>query len=471
MISQHDHRTEASIASMEGQGALSRGDTDHARECFKRAAKLLEDQVKSASKTSEKQLLRFLAASQYFKGGLYEEALKLCRKIDKRLLPKNVQHLYPAFLRDVQTRSSPKYEGEFRFALVRAYRQPDPQKVLELLKNEPFILSPAALAFTRAVACEDLKDYRAAALFFAKAHSLQPHDLESQYVSAALPLQLMGQPNREDEVAEYIAFQLQYLPVFSTFITASLLNYYRKSKAASPNEARGFARQQISYFEQARTVYQTKAEMYRSHPELRELLMLGFNSAPFGYIRLGEKQKALEICDEAVALSPMSPWPYTMRGLMTYPAERANSDFRQAVDLKDPSYTPYYYLAHDALKRSEYDEAIRWAESAIERQPSPSIEAQLCGWIAIAKDELGFSREVVKEWFQRARDLESSPEIEQNYLLFQSRGAATNGHLGYDFNPPPEPLNHPLNLFPKSNSLDRTTRDRMISQTLSLVGA
>lgn len=74
------------------------------------------------------------------------------------------------------------------------------------------------------------------------------------------------------------------------------------------------------------------------------------------------------------------------------------------------------------MERGEYIEAIRLAESALARHPKQSIEAQLWGWIAIAKDALESPREEVEKWFQRAVALDPSNEdITHNYRLFRSR--------------------------------------------------
>ena len=53
------------------------GDTDRARACYLEAGKLIEASIANERKQSEKHLLRFLAASQYYHGGHYEKALAL----------------------------------------------------------------------------------------------------------------------------------------------------------------------------------------------------------------------------------------------------------------------------------------------------------------------------------------------------------------------------------------------------------
>jgi hypothetical protein len=56
----------------------------------------------------------FLAASQYYRGGHYQKALALARKVQQRMLPDEVARLFPAFWRDVQDRASPDYPTRSR---------------------------------------------------------------------------------------------------------------------------------------------------------------------------------------------------------------------------------------------------------------------------------------------------------------------------------------------------------------------
>lgn len=94
----------ATVAAAEGQAAFGVGDTALARRKYAEAGAILERELKVRHGGSEKQLLRFLAATQYFKGGDYPKARELANKIDARVLPKNVRGLLPQFLKDVKLR-------------------------------------------------------------------------------------------------------------------------------------------------------------------------------------------------------------------------------------------------------------------------------------------------------------------------------------------------------------------------------
>lgn len=60
------------IATAEGQAALAAGDTRLAQEKFAEAGSILEHEMQSATEEEQEHLLRFLAATQFYKGGPHE---------------------------------------------------------------------------------------------------------------------------------------------------------------------------------------------------------------------------------------------------------------------------------------------------------------------------------------------------------------------------------------------------------------
>src|SRR5262249_51582156 len=137
------------LASAEGFAALGVGDTALARKKHAEAGAILERDMK-AHRGSDKQLLRFLAATQYYKGGDYQKAKELANKIDARALPKHVRGLLPQFLNDVKFRASPNYEIGVRKTLLALWLQNEHEKALDVLKEHPYVIPPDRLAFLRA---------------------------------------------------------------------------------------------------------------------------------------------------------------------------------------------------------------------------------------------------------------------------------------------------------------------------------
>jgi len=154
----------ATLAVAEAQSALAAGDTPHARKMYGAAARLLANKI-ATPRQSDKHLFRFLAASQYYHGGLYRKALHLCRRVEQRLLPDEVRHLFPKFFHDVKSRAAPSYEKRVREELLNLLTRQENSRILEKLQEHPYVLQPGILALLRAHACENLGNFPAAAIF------------------------------------------------------------------------------------------------------------------------------------------------------------------------------------------------------------------------------------------------------------------------------------------------------------------
>lgn len=88
---------EVTRLTLEAETALGRGETVRARKLFEQAGTRLKAAAERIRRRGERDAGMYLAATQFFKGGLYEEALHLCRHIQASKLPPNVNHSYPAF--------------------------------------------------------------------------------------------------------------------------------------------------------------------------------------------------------------------------------------------------------------------------------------------------------------------------------------------------------------------------------------
>lgn len=183
----------ATLAAAEGQAALAVGDTALARRKYAEAGAVLEREMKARHGGGEKQLLRFLAASQYYKGGDYRKAAELANKIDARALPGNVRGLLPQFLKDVKRRTAPGYALSIRRAVHSLWLERKPQEAIGLLQEHPYVYDAAGLAFMRAVLCEHLGKYRAAALFYNSVFRYAPGVTDTIFLTAAHPLVLTVQ--------------------------------------------------------------------------------------------------------------------------------------------------------------------------------------------------------------------------------------------------------------------------------------
>jgi len=416
-----DRDGRSTVAAAEAQAALASGDTPRAQEKYREAGALLERCIPNHRRQSEKHLIRFLAATQYYKGGLYHKALNLCEHIQKNLLPPDVVSLFPPFIRDVKSRASADYTSRVRKELLRSWTSQDNPRILGLLQDHPYVLPPGGVAFFRAVICENMKSYEAAAAFYAEALRWNPNDPSLIFAAVALPLKFPSEA-RIDEAWEYVQKLLKTIPHAATFAVASIVCFHRATAAADDKEQRRLSNDQIRYFDEAWAAYLSLSKDQAKDPELYLILDLAFETAAISLFRLGEQLRAKQVCDEAIRLGPHSPNTWTVRGIVTYPSDGAVADFQNAIALGDDTYFPYFYLAHNALARSDYSGAVQFCQEALKTRAKPNrrIEASLYGWLASSKYVLGSEKDEVETLFHIGRQIDpENLDLEENYRVFR----------------------------------------------------
>jgi tetratricopeptide (TPR) repeat protein len=419
-----DASGESTRAAAEAQAALAAGNTERAAVLFKSAAELLEARIANARKQSDKHLLRFLAASQYYHGGLYPRAQELSRKIEARLLPPETRAVFENYVRDLRDRSASDYGLRMRTAFARAWKDENYQKVLSLLQDHPYVLPPAKMAYFRALCCRSLGESRAAILFFEDALRFAPEDLDLIHAAGSNALVLAGQ-DRLADAWTHIRHQLDSTGhVFPTII-ASLIRSFQARVAESEAEKQELLREQIKYFEKAWNLYHQLPAKHQDDPDTRKLIELALEAAALGMWRLGDKAESRRLSEQFIAFAPTAYAPRTVRGVINYPSDKALQDFRVAIERGDPSYQPYYYLAHEALTRGDYISAATWSEASLRHRPSNPIKAQLLEWLAIARSYLGQDPKEIEKLFVQAQELDPrNARVAHNAAVFQSMSAA-----------------------------------------------
>jgi tetratricopeptide (TPR) repeat protein len=335
-----------------------------------------------------------------------------------------VRHLYSQFISDVQERATPGYRSRIQQVLRGFWENGEYQKILDTLKDHPYVLAPNDMPFVRAICCEQLKDYAAAAAFFAAALQHLPEDAGRIFITAGHALHLSDE-NKLSEAWEYMQHILTAIPHPVSYITACLLRYHQASAATTPEEERSMSEDQVRYYSEAWTRYQQLPSRQQANETLRDFMTLCFEATAFGLLRLGREEEALGVCAKAIDFAPSMPHPRTVRGIITYPRDQAVEDFREAVRLGEDEYVPYYFLAHAALMRDNFGDVQIWTRRALSRQPKRVNEAELYAWLAIAEAYLGSDRNQVIQYFEKAQSLDpGNQEIRENAHLFRTTPTA-----------------------------------------------
>ncbi len=426
-----DRDGEATNVGLEAQCALQEGDTSRSAQFFKRAGEILESAVARLEKPSERDLARFLAATHYYKGGIYLEAARVCRKIQERRLPSRVRHLYPPFLTDVKERSAPDYAARYTEMVKERYQRVTvegdrtaAQEVIDLLIAHPYLFPRDRMAHMRARCCDVLGHRRATTLFFRDAWRFNPDNPH-------YPLAYVDSLCKEGKHAEawkVVESEFADHPGVRSSICAMLVINAIRIRDGLSDQARGDGEPQASvtellrHFEAAEVAYRSLAPTERTRIAL--LIDLAFSIAFVAYLELDDATKQLETLNRWIELRPDRPDPRVFRGMISHPGADSIRDFEMAVRLGSADPWPFYSLAAEALRARDFRECERLARLALERDPDVEIRATLLAWRAISLwHRRSRAARQIRELFDEARRLNPGDSRIESYAQAYEQGA------------------------------------------------
>ena len=121
--------------------ALVKGEVALAKAKHAEAGEILERIAAGTNRAADKQFYRFLAATEYYKGGHYQRALTLAKKIQPASLAADVRSLFSKFMEDAKKRSSPNYEEQMRVILNKLQLAGKQKEMLVLFQNHPYLFA------------------------------------------------------------------------------------------------------------------------------------------------------------------------------------------------------------------------------------------------------------------------------------------------------------------------------------------
>lgn len=414
----------ATAAALEGGTALLRGDTNLARRKYVEAGELLYKRSKMAVKQQDRHLAWFLAATQFFKGGDYKRASQVASRIEAKFLPPHLRESLDAFVRQVRFRASDHYVQQIRRNMFELWRSKRALELLRLLQEHPYVQDPDGLAFLRAGLCERLGDFRAAASFFGAAYRFRPR-IEYATIAAGSLFQLAGE-NRFKDAQDYAKFLTAELPHPVVLAAASAV-WLQSARVTPPEERQHFFDTQLSLFERSRIGFLALPPGEMANPEVREIMLLAYESAPHALIMQGNEQGAAKIIDEALSRWPEVGDLWTTRGVAARGAQEGEPYFQRALELGAGGYVPYYFMALASLERGEYEKAIKWGREAIKQStPEHQGAARLHAFLAVCIAESGGDRAEAERLFQRSLELDpNDKEVNETYRIFRDLGQST----------------------------------------------
>jgi tetratricopeptide (TPR) repeat protein len=415
-----DQDGRATVLAAEAQAALSSGDTQLANQKYREAGEVLERRIGMHRKRSEQDVIRFLAATQYYKGGHYRKALSLCRQIQRNLLENQIASLFTQFSLDANERAAADYIPRVREKLLQAARTEDSGRLLSLLQDHPYVLSRDDMAFLRAAASENLGNYDAATVFFADAIRWRPDDptLVVSAAAKAFTSPLEGPPAK---VWEYTKMLVKAVPHAATLAAASFV-CFRRATEATGEERRLISNEQIRYFQDAWQSYKTLPIDEANNQELSKIMHLALIAGAISLFRQGDHKRARELCDDAIEHGHDIPAIRTERGIVTYPSDESIADFQKAIELGEEHYSPNFYLAHNAIVKRDFASAEMFCRKGLQARPKPGQMVEFClySWLAICRKELGGTKGEVESFFLMASQISpNNPELAEIKRMLQ----------------------------------------------------
>ncbi|MGL6074914.1 MAG: hypothetical protein ACRC8S_12200 [Fimbriiglobus sp.] len=109
---------------------------------------------------------RLLAATQYYYGGLYEEALKVAKRIETRFLTEHQVDILHHFRKAVSERAHRDYRTKILAELRQLWAKKDDPAVIRTLADHPYVLNRADMALLRGSTCFRMHKWGSASRFY-----------------------------------------------------------------------------------------------------------------------------------------------------------------------------------------------------------------------------------------------------------------------------------------------------------------
>jgi hypothetical protein len=358
--SSRDSESEASALALEAETALYRADTVTAREKHTQAGEILKRRIDSTRTSGDRHFYRFLAATQYYHAGLYNRALKLVCRIEARLLPERVRHLFPDFRREVRRRAKPTYVQSIRARFVEKQQRNEYRQIAALLWNHPYIYDRKGMAFLRAYVSFQLREYAAAGVFAAAARQFGLDSPARVMELASLPFAVAHRQGFEAgwEAARRYAKTFSH-PVANLMVSSLL---YQLGLSTTGEGRREWAGKQIDYFKKGIVGYHSLPEDFTSDEETRTFVVAAAASAAIAYSWLGDSAGAASAVAEAQEVSPGNSF---CRGIITDVTKFFKSVVGADRLTTDPPPVPVGTAIRDAQKRGEAKWERQLAETAV----------------------------------------------------------------------------------------------------------
>jgi hypothetical protein len=263
----HPYMTQASQLYIDGVGATGQGDTVLAEAYHKASGDLILAKCHLLLKQQHINTERLLAATQYYYGGLYEEALKVAKRIETRFLTEHQRGILHHFRKVVSERVHRDYRVKIRAELRQFWAKKDYSAVIRTLADHPYVLDRADMALVRGICCFHIRKWGSAARFYMSHMKFAgPNDVVVLLVSA-MPITVFLHEGLAPALKLTHALIRDLPNSINHAIACSLLSMQEKISTSDRDQIR-------FHFSESRRLLPELTTGLREHPRAKELLDL-----------------------------------------------------------------------------------------------------------------------------------------------------------------------------------------------------
>lgn len=319
---------------------------------------------------------------------------------------------------------NPQAQGK----LVEAYEargRGDWDKALDLLRQWGKHIPPALVSYVRGTIWQGAGEPAAAAAFFEHASRLEPAN--QNYEAVLLHALKASDPATAVSRAELVLQESETKSPAVVVHAADII--FGDTKKLSDIDSLPIYKRLIPVLERTLVRMEGSEDIDRSALAGMVLSLLATC-----YKDIGDTRKAYDYYSRGIRLDPTNDALLIARGILAYGADpSAIADFEQAVGLGSPLVWPYFYLAHYFLGSNRFEECRVMCERALQREPNPRVQSELCEFLAISLAGLGYPEPVIRRAFENAlRADPSNDRARRNLDRFEAALAARTAHKDWE---------------------------------------
>jgi hypothetical protein len=256
-----------SRASMDGEGAIGKGDTIAAREQHRLAGQLLLGKITSKLSGHEKGYVRFLAATQFYKGGDYNKAWEIVSKIESDILPLSVRDKFGEFRRTAKQRSRASYPQSIRDYVRKKFDNKEFLEMLQIIASHPYAWERSGMAMFRSFICAELKEYTASVSYMISALRFGVPSQDYFFQMAGFPL-VSSEKGDYEGAWEHVQIAIKMTQKHAAYYLAATCFLYLAAWRSSGDQRRLWSERLLDYTKIAWSLLSDANNEFRNNREV-----------------------------------------------------------------------------------------------------------------------------------------------------------------------------------------------------------